>query len=240
MKIILWKGKRKDKSLYIYSRFYSKEKVISIGSDCHSAYILNAMNIRKESFIFDWLYTDSRLGIQYVTENIKNSFEFFLQNLVKNERGHVISKNFPMTEFFHEQNLIDSEADRRKMRKRAVRFLNAIKKENISFLYVINPEHFSDLEDINSFISSINELNRLTGYRHKLKIFIKCHVYITDFSIIDMLISSCESITNVKIVKYFIDTKKYGQWGNSKDYFLLLKSLGIKIHRSLLPNIYLD
>ncbi|MCU7542449.1 DUF1796 family putative cysteine peptidase [Riemerella anatipestifer] len=240
MRIILWKGKRRDKSLHIYTRFYSKERVISIGSDCHSAYILNAVNIRKESFVFDWLYTDSRLGIQYVNENIKNNFEFFLQNLVKNERGHIISEKFPMTEFFHEQNLISSEADRSKMRKRAMRFLNTIKKENVSFLYVINPEHFSNLEDIELFISSINELNKLTGNRHKLKIFIKCHINITDSGIIDMLISSCKTITNVKIVRYFIDTKKYGLWGNSKDYFLLLKNLGIKIHRSFLPNIYID
>ncbi|MCU7559317.1 hypothetical protein N4T42_03280 [Riemerella anatipestifer] len=126
------------------------------------------------------------------------------------------------------------------MRKRAMRFLNTIKKENVSFLYVINPEHFSNLEDIELFISSINELNKLTGNRHKLKIFIKCHINITDSGIIDMLISSCKTITNVKIVRYFIDTKKYGLWGNSKDYFLLLKNLGIKIHRSFLPNIYID
>ena len=101
MKITVWKGKKKSKKVHIYSRFYSKENIIPIGSDCHSAYILNALNIRKQSLVFDWLFSDSRLGIKYVNDNIKSEFKFFLNDLKLNFRDHIVSEFFPDTEFFH-------------------------------------------------------------------------------------------------------------------------------------------
>lgn len=234
MKIKLYK----NTYLHVYSRFYTKNEIVSLGSDCHSAYILNSLKLRKKSYPFDWLFSDSRYGIQYVTENIKNNFEFFLTNLTRNERGHIISENYPNTEFFHEKELIESETDRAKMLKRAIRFSKLIKSKKCSFLYVINPEHFKDIKDIYIFCDSIQEFFKVTP-NHKIFIFIKCKEYVIDFTLINKLIEECNKINDVKAVKYFLNTKIYGQWGKSNDYYSLLKSLEIEVKRRILPQIYI-
>lgn len=239
MKLTFWKGKNNSKSIHIYSQFYSKDVIIPIGSDCHSAYILNALNLRNQSLIFDWLFTNSKYGIEYVNINLKNNFSQFLDSLVLNHRNHIISKNFPNTEFFHEKKLIESEKDRDKLRNRARRFQNMIEKNRCSFLYVINPEHFESEYDIENFVNSIQELNSITNEKHFIKIFIKCKQHITDFTLIDSLVYNCNKIKNVNTQKYFLDTQKYGQWGDSRDFFPLIKKLGIHIRRSLVPKIYI-
>ena len=234
MKIKLYK----NTYLHVYSRFYTKNEIVSLGSDCHSAYILNSLKLRKKSYPFDWLFSDSRYGIQYVTENIKNNFEFFLTNLTRNERGHIISENYPNTEFFHEKELIESETDRAKMLKRAIRFSKLIKSKKCSFLYVINPEHFKDIKDIYILCDSIQEFFKVTP-NHKIFIFIKCKEYVIDFTFINKLIEECNKINDVKAVKYFLNTKIYGQWGKSNDYYPLLKGLGLGVKKNILPQIYI-
>jgi len=234
MKIKLYK----NTYLHVYSRFYTKNEIVSLGSDCHSAYILNSLKLRKKSYPFDWLFSDSRYGIKYVTENIKNNFEFFLTNLTRNERGHIISENYPNTEFFHEKELIESETDRAKMLKRAIRFSKLIKSKKCSFLYVINPEHFKEIKDIYIFCDSIQEFFKVTP-NHKIFIFIKCKEYVIDFTLINKLIEECNKINDVKAVKYFLNTQIYGQWGKSNDYFPLLKGLGLGVKKNILPQIYI-
>ena len=240
MKITVWKGKKKSKKVHIYSRFYSKENIIPIGSDCHSAYILNALNIRKQSLVFDWLFSDSRLGIKYVNDNIKSEFKFFLNDLKLNFRDHIVSEFFPDTEFFHEKNLIQSQQDRNRLHQRAMRFLKAINETNATFLYVINPIHFNNTEDVEIFIKSINKLFSTTQGKHKLKVFLKCKENELHNTLNDEIIRKCNSIKNVKACKYYIDTEKFGQWGNPKDYFPLLKKLEVKIYKSIIPKIYIE
>ncbi|MCW0479184.1 DUF1796 family putative cysteine peptidase [Riemerella anatipestifer] len=240
MKISFWRGENKSRSIHIYSRFYSRENIIPIGSDCHSAYILSALNIRKQSLVFDWLYSDSRYGINYVNENIKSKFAYFLENLKLNYRNHIISEFYPETEFFHEKNLISSLDDRNKMYKRAMRFLKTISERDTTFLYVINPTHFKTIGDIDFFIETINELFSITNKNHRLKIFLKCKENELENPLNDEIIRKCNSIKNVYACKYFIDTHKFGQWGNTKDYFPLLRMLKIKIYKSFIPKIYID
>lgn len=56
---------------------------------------------------------------------------------------------------------------------------------------------------------------------------------------INKLIEECNKINDVKAVKYFLNTKIYGQWGKSNDYYPLLKSLEIEVKRRILPQIYI-
>lgn len=228
-----------EKKIYVNTHFVTKDIIVPIGSDCHSAHILNALKFRKFSLIFDWLYTDSRFGIQYVNDNIKTNFESFLENLTYNQRNHIISENYPFTEFFHEKELITSIDNQEKLKKRALRFLEIIKNKNVSFLYVINPEHFLDLKDVEKFIKTLVELNTLTSQKHKIKIFIKFKNNLKSNFVIDALIEQSNNIDNVTTVKYHLDTEKYGQWGNSKDYYRLFKNLNIDIQKSIMPKILL-
>ena len=197
------------------------------------------MKFRTISFPFDWLFSNSIKGLKLVNENIKHNFQFFLADLEINERNYIISKHYPYTEFFHEKNLIENESDRSRLKNRANKFLNYIDKNSCTFLYVINHDHIKNEDDINEFILYINEFHQLTNYNHSLKIYVKCPTNVSEFQFIDQLITKSNNIKNTKAVHYYLDTIKYGMWGNPKDYVHLLKSLDIKVKQSIVPEILL-
>ena len=85
----------------------------------------------------------------------------------------------------------------------------------------------------------INEFHQLTNYNHSLKIYVKCPTNVSEFQFIDQLITKSNNIKNTKAVHYYLDTIKYGMWGNPKDYVHLLKSLDIKVKQSIVPEILL-
>ena len=58
-------------------------------------------------------------------------------------------------------------------------------------------------------------------------------------TLINKLIEECNKINDVKAVKYFLNTKIYGQWGKSNDYYPLLKGLGLGVKKNILPQIYI-
>ena len=141
-----------NKELHLYRKFHTSDKIISLGTDCHAAYVLNGLKFRTISFPFDWLFSNSIKGLKLVNENIKHNFQFFLADLEINERNYIISKHYPYTEFFHEKNLIENESDRSRLKNRANKFLNYIDKNSCTFLYVINHDHIKNEDDINEFI----------------------------------------------------------------------------------------
>ncbi|ADX68724.1 DUF1796 family putative cysteine peptidase [Weeksella virosa] len=239
MKIKLLRLNEKNRYLHIYNRFYCQKNIIPIGSDCHAAYILNALNLRKQSIVFDWLFCNSKKGVEYVNKMIETNFSDFLCNLTKNERQHIISENYPYVEFFHEKNLIDSSTDRNKMSKRGKRFLEAIEKESCILLYVANYEFFKKESDTDYFIETLHQLNILTKNAHSIKIFIKCNQNVNNFEQINYFVNSCNELKNVKAVKYFLDTQKYGAWGNVKDYIPLLTALEIPVKKHFLPKVFI-
>ena len=78
MKVKLKFSKKYNYVLVIKKRFGASKFLIPIGCDCHPAYMLKSLNLRKQSLPFDWLDTKPLFGLKYVYENIVNKFNFFL------------------------------------------------------------------------------------------------------------------------------------------------------------------
>jgi hypothetical protein len=121
------------------------KNLISLGPDCHVAGLLNDLNLRKQSLPFDFLLTNSELGIKYVSDLINNNFSDYLENLTYNNNNKVYSKNYPNTVFLHhdlianKQKLVKSlhidhlnmdEPLINKFKRRSERFINLINDKN--------------------------------------------------------------------------------------------------------------
>src|ERR1700744_5709286 len=106
------------KNLYIEERFDYESVIISLGCDCQPAYLLDTLHLRKRSLPFDWLRTDPIQGLKYASANFKNNFEDFLSDLEINGHGHVVSKKFPFSEFFHDKDLISNDVAQEKYKRK--------------------------------------------------------------------------------------------------------------------------
>ena len=112
----------RKKYLWAEKRYKYQKTIIPLGCDCHPAYTLQSLNIRKQSLPFDWLNTNPVKGLAYVIDNIEKGFKGFLSELERNEEGHIISTEYPFAEFMHEKKLIENQADRQKFKRRIERF----------------------------------------------------------------------------------------------------------------------
>ena len=146
------------------------KNLISLGPDCTVAGLLNRLNMRKQSLPFDFLLTNSELGIQYVSDLINNNFSNYLENLTYNNK--VYSKNYPNTVFLHhdlianKQKLVKSlhidhlnmdEPLINKFKRRSERFINLINdKNNFNlFFYYIDSRALSKkfYETLDNFVN---------------------------------------------------------------------------------------
>ena len=123
---------------------------ISIGPHCHPAGNLKKLNLRKESLPFDWLLCKQLRGFEYVNDLINENFSNFTTNLIYNNEGIVISKNYDYVKFFHhdllknKSNCADDIDQNDKilievMNKRGKRFMNIIsnKENKVIFIYML-------------------------------------------------------------------------------------------------------
>ncbi len=125
--------------------FFSKyKKVISLGSGCFISMNLNRCRLRKQAYVFDWVWNlDS--GLSVVTDAIKDGFKKMScrGNFIKtkhygidNKILVVINKEYPNTAFIHHDIMDDSEVYAAFLR-RTERFLKLFenKKGKILFIY---------------------------------------------------------------------------------------------------------
>lgn len=125
---------------------------IPLGHNCHPTGNLIKLNLRKQSFPFDWLLCDGERRFEYINNLINTNFSNFTANLVYNERGKVISKHYEYVEFYH-HDLIKNVSDIRDngifeksetliqaMHRRGKRFMDIISNESneIVFLYILH------------------------------------------------------------------------------------------------------
>jgi hypothetical protein len=226
------------KYIYIERQYESKEYVIPIGCDCHPAYTLNALGIRKESFPFDWLNVDPIKGLSYVTDNIKSSFEFYLKDLHLNEDNNVVAKKYPFAEFLHEKDLIDNREDRLKMQRRVDRFKDYFDNRTVWFLYNITSESLENEEKLTLFMHSVMEFMQTIKPQDQLFMYIRYDESLNENAIIcNKLISALEKIKNVKLTQYIRYRETQGIWGDEKYYFKLYKPFNLL--KQLPPKIYL-
>ena len=77
MKIKIINNKNYKLFFFIEKKRVTIKDIVPIGCDCHTAHLLQKLNLRKYSLPFDWLYTNPVKGIEFVTKNNKESFQNF-------------------------------------------------------------------------------------------------------------------------------------------------------------------
>ena len=229
---------RFKKFLFIEKKYNCKTEIVPVGCDCHPAYTLQKLNIRKKSLPFDWLNTDSIKGLEFVSENLKNNFKDFLSNLYINTRGHIVSEKYPYSEFMHEKKLIEQKSDKDKFLRRIGRLKQLLNNE-IYFLYNITSNSLDSEKNVDDFYKSVIEFNSQLKNNQILCIYIRYDESLKENeNHCKKLIKLLSNSKNIKISNYVREKKKEGIWGNEKYYPVLYKSLGIKINLTF-PKIYI-
>lgn len=226
------------KFLYIEQHYRSKETIIPIGCDCHPAYTLEKLHIRQFSLPFDWLNVDAVKGIRFVQENLQNNFSFFLTDLYRNEKEHIVSKRYPYAEFMHEKDLIENAASVTKLKRRIDRFLKIFKTNQVSLLYCM-PAYGLDSEiAVDAFF---NDLKQFAGDNvdKNIYLYIRCDESIEENrAFCDDLMTKMKMLPNVSFTRYVRFLNEDGIWGNPNAYVPLYRKLGIEITRKF-PKIYI-
>lgn len=228
-----------QKKLYVENRFHSNRVIISLGCDCHPAFLLDTLHLRKLSLPFDWLKTEPVKGLQFAEANIKEKFEFFLNDLTINRNGNVVSGKYPYSEFYHDRNIINDSFEQEKYARRISRFLSLKEGSDISYLYAV------PLSDLRTTEIAEYFLNSIKLFLTVLKIHDTLHIYFRyenetfkNHSIFDYFIASTKSWDNVKICCYSLDSDRFGFWGNPKYYPTLLDDLKINVKKKIFPELY--
>lgn len=136
--------------------------VCSLGSLCHSAFLLKRNNLKVESFPFDWIFSDPDMVIQCVV----NEFNIFLDKSYYTitseiQRGHVL---YGSNIFFH-HNPLKNEDDYNYYLRCVDRFNILLKKTEpkLFVMIFINNDHGSRLEKFkNSIIEFNNKFKKYT------------------------------------------------------------------------------
>ena len=232
MKIKLKITKKHGYTLNISKRYKSIKTIVPIGCDCHPAYMLKALNLRKQSLPFDWLDTQSEYGIKYAHENINNQFKFFLSELKKNNEGKVYSNNYKYAVFYHYDDLITNKKLQLKIKERCIKLIELIKNKPIYFLNTVTSESINSNEKINIFLNSIITFKNILKRKDFLIIYLRYDETHDENKIFcDKLIDKLEMFhKNIKIIKYVREKELFGIWGDEKKYLKLIKKMGITIY----------
>jgi len=225
--------------LHIEKAYFCKKIIIPIGCDCHPAYTLKKLGIRKFSLPFDWLNTQPFSGIWYVMDNIKNNFIFFLSGLTKNERGYIVAEKYNFAEFMHEKDLIENIKSQNKFNRRIIRFIKIINKFDCFFLYNLPSNNITNLDQIDKFVNDVSDFTKIIKPNDKLFIYFRYDEnYDENREYCNTLLNKLNNVNKVHITKYIRSTKQFGEWGDYREYYSLYKNLGINL-RLKFPNIYL-
>jgi Putative papain-like cysteine peptidase (DUF1796) len=239
MRLRLFKTANFKYHLAIEAKYRTNATLIPIGCDCHPAYLLQSLNIRKQSLAFDWLLTEPLHGISYVCDNLLSKFEFFLSKLKLNADNKVYSSYYDYSVFFHNSDLIDNPVVYDTLKRRANRFLKLVESKQCSYLYVISSGAIKTNDDVETFLASITKFKSIIKEKDELLIYLRYeHGYEENKAFCQKLIDVITQLDNVKIKKYIRQSEKYGVWGDKKQYVPLLKQFDLKVNRTF-PRIYI-
>lgn len=228
---------RFKKYLYIEKRYTCNRLIIPLGSDCHSAYMLNSLYLRKNSLPFDWLNINPIKTFEYVTENINDRFENFLKNPKLNDRGYFISEKYPYSEFMHEKN-VNSEETINKFKRRIDRFLNILKSKPLYFLHTIPVNSLKTENDIKQYINSIRLFRSKVSPDSSIHIYLRFDENLSENTLLSETLYNALIHLNINTYKYVRGLKENGIWGAKSYYYFLLRNLGLKIQLTF-PKIFL-
>lgn len=231
---------RFKKFLHIEQRYISETPIIPLGCDCHPAYMLKRLHLRTRSFPFDWMSVHALKGLTYVCDMIETHFRFFLSDLRKNEKGLVYSENYPYALFFHEKNLIDNSDDRKKLKRRADRFLEFLHVRTVRFLYMTTSSALPDGASVETMYESVVRFTRLMKESDTLSIYVKHEESLDENALfVDRLIQQVRQLDRTAIVRYLKQTRQYGLWGNEKRFPEVFERLGLPLRKAAWPKFYL-
>jgi len=202
--------------------------LIPLGCDCFPAYILKQTNLRRDSFPFDWLSTNSILGVKYIYDNIINNFEFFLKDLRKNDSGQIYSPFYEYSLFFHHNDLIDNPATYSTFVKKCNKFLKYIETKSCGYLYNLKSVELISQYHVNIFKESVNSFQRIMKPGDKLFIYIRYdESYDENRNFCDGLLTELRNFEKVKTAKFNRQKSKFGIWGDQSCYKALLAEIGL-------------
>ena len=212
--------------IYITKKFKSFHPIIPLGCDCHAAYLLDKMALRKKSYPFDWLNTQPLVGFNYINTQIETKFKNFLQHLEVNTRGHVISNHYPTTEFMHNYDLIQNGTSFNMLSRRAKRFLDDYQTKKQHFLYGLPLKALSSEKNVDNFKNSILEFIEKLYSSQLVYIYLTYEENPGDLTYYKYLNQSCNSAQ----VRFVLFERKISQgpWGNEKEYPKLIEKFKIK------------
>lgn len=190
---------------------------VSIGNSCSVTYQKQLFGVKKETYPFDWIRSDT---IDNISDAINCDFEGFIDNLDKitesdkfpvsnddnfpdknGKTKSVIMKNKYGMKFYHdfhqETNISDVKL---KYERRIMRLIELIKSEkNICFVRdELKPGKIT-LIQINTFIETIKKINNMC----KFNITVILHKPKKNHELINM---------NNDIIKIIVDNADFGEW----------------------------
>jgi hypothetical protein len=225
------------KFLHIEKNYMSVNTIIPIGNDCHPAYTLQALFLRKNSLPFDWLNINPINSIEYINDNLQNLFVDFLVEPQKNERGYFVSKKFPNAEFMHEKEL-DTKESIDKFDRRISRLLNIVKTQKVIYLHNLPVNSIKNENDVNEYIQNVKCFLNNIILNSTLHIYLRYDENEKENSeFVNKLTIELDKL-HINYCKYVRELNDFGIWGNKEDYPKLYKSLKIDIKMTF-PKIYI-
>lgn len=228
MDVIFWKSKSFVYKLRISNQYHTKKSVIPIGCDCHPAYMLTKMELRKQSLPFDWLDTKTTVALQYAFENISNSFQFFMHELAVNDQQKVFASSYPDALFYHFDDLITNKALREKIHQRCEKLLEIYKSKNCYFVHNTTSVNFDSKTKVEDFIHSVQKFITLLKPKDELSIYLRFDESVSENQeYCEAVIKRVNKLPNCRMITYVREREKFGIWGDETKYEKLLNDLGI-------------
>ena len=219
--------------LKINRQYKSVKKLMPIGCDCFPAYMLSKLELRKESLPFDWLDTKSHLALNFAAETIQSNFDFFLDNLDKNNEGKVYSRKHPEALFYHFDDLIENVDFQLKLKERSNSFIETYKNKPCYFVHVITSLSIEQKNDLDFIIESISKFMHLLKSTDELLICLRFDESLDENSKhAEILENAVKIYSQVKIVSFVRQKNRFGIWGDETKYKQLIENLGIQITKS--------
>ena len=225
--------------LAVERRYDLNRPVVSLGCDCHAAWVLRRVHLRTASLPFDWVSTHAPRAVRYVVDNLNDGFAGFLADLRKNDRGHVVAGRYPGSEFMHAPDLIENPATRATLRRRADRFVELVRRERCTFLLSLSVRTFRSREDVAALVDAVHDLHAATGGRHRLLAYLRHEESEAENEPLrDSLEAGLRFAPQTTVVRYVLGRAEHGNFGNEADYPALLESFDAGFRRAL-PRVYL-
>lgn len=208
-------------------------KYYSIGCDCHPSHVLSHLKLRHKAGPFDHIDIKSLYSAEYFLKLINSSFLNFLDDLLVNNNGKVVSKNYSQAEFIHDNDLITNKESKHKYERRIKRFMDDYNNSKCVFLLNIKYDSITNKNEINKLICNINDIlndHHFIKNNHILYLYLRFDENLDQNKIlcdtfINEILKKFKYNGNFVFKKYCRCLSKSGIWGNPLEYSQIFSDL---------------